>query len=216
LPTEVLYNTVSTPRGGQYQLTLSDGSKVWLNASSSLRFPTAFPGTERRVEITGEAYFEVAGNESKPFVVDIAGKGEVEVLGTQFNINAYEDEPAIKTTLLEGKVKVSESNGSQSSVLKPGQQAQLANGIRVMDNVDMEEIMAWKTGWFYFDRQELPAIMRQVSRWYDVDVRYEGRISKKSFSGIVGRDNDIKDVLKIMENAGIRFRIEGSSITVLQ
>jgi transmembrane sensor len=212
---EILYNTVSTPRGGQYQLTLADGSKVWLNAASSLRFPAAFAGSERRVEITGEVYFEIAKDISKPFRVSIAGKSEVEVLGTYFNINAYNDEPAIKTTLLEGSVKVSAIADGQTLVLKPGQQAILDDQLRKVDQVDTDEIIAWKTGWFYFDHQELPAILRQVSRWYNVGWRYEGPISKKSFSGIVSRENDISDVLKIMENAGVRFKIENNTIIVL-
>jgi ferric-dicitrate binding protein FerR (iron transport regulator) len=213
--TEMLQNTISTPAGGQYQLTLSDGTKVWLNAASSLRFPAAFTGNDRQVSITGEAYFEVAKNTSKPFKIQIANSGMVEVVGTSFNINSYTDEPSINTTLLEGSVKITSLSG-ESNTLKPGQQAKLKESITILNDVDTDAIVAWKTGWFQFNRADLPTIMRQVSRWYNVTVAYEGNFSKKSFSGIVSRENDIADVLKIMENAGIRFRIVGKTITVLE
>lgn len=214
--TEVLYNTIATPRGGQYQLTLSDGSKVWLNAASSIRFPVSFSGKERKVEITGEAYFEVAKNASIPFKVNVAGKGEVEVLGTHFNINSYADEATINTTLLEGKVKVSSSVNSE--FLSPGQQALLnLNGqITLNTNADAEEVMAWKNGLFNFNSLNIENIMRQISRWYDVDVTYEGKISKETFSGIVGRNSNASQVLKIIEEGGVKFRIEGKKIVVLE
>jgi ferric-dicitrate binding protein FerR (iron transport regulator) len=214
-PAEMLYNSIVTPAGGQFQLTLSDGTKVWLNASSSLRFPAAFTGNDRQVSITGEAYFEVAKNTSKPFRVNIDNRGTVEVLGTSFNINSYSDEPSVNTTLMEGSVKITSLSGGDIT-LKPGQQARLKESITILNDVDTDEIVAWKTGWFQFNRADLPTIMRQVSRWYDVEVLYEGKISKKSFSGIVSRENDISDILKIMENAGIGFRIEGKKITVIQ
>ncbi len=213
--TEILQNTITTPAGGQYQLTLSDGTKVWLNAASSLRFPAAFTGNDRKVSITGEAYFEVARNTSKPFKIQIANSGMVEVLGTSFNINSYTNEPSINTTLLEGSVKITSLSGEQIT-LKPGQQAKLKESITILNDVDTDAIVAWKTGWFQFNRADLPTILRQVSRWYNVTVAYEGNFSKKSFSGIVSRENDIADVLKIMENAGIRFRIVGKTITVLE
>lgn len=217
--TEVIYNTISTPRGGQYQLTLADGSKVWLNASSSIHFPAAFTGKARQVDITGEAYFEVAKNISMPFKVKIntplGDGGEVEVMGTHFNINSYSDEPTIKTTLLEGRVKVSAQNG-QSSLLMPGQQAQVSEGIKVVSNIDTDEIIAWKAGMFQFTRTDIKTIMRQISRWYNVDVQFEGDFSKKSFSAIVSRSNNISEVLKIMEKAGIQFRIEEKKIIVFQ
>ena len=211
---ETSYNTITTPRGGQYQLVLSDGSAVWLNAASSLKFPVAFGGKERKVEVSGEAYFEIAKNSSMPFKVTILGKGEVEVLGTRFNINAYSDEEVVRTTLLEGSINVSLTNGTSVRLL-PGQQAKMNNSISIQSNVDTDEIIAWKTGWFNFDHTDISSIMRQVSRWYDVDVVFQGQPGKKTFSGIVSRDNKISEVLKIMEKAGVVFRIEGKQITVL-
>ncbi len=213
-PTEIVYNTISTPRGGQYQLTLADGSKVWLNAASSLRFPASFTGNERKVEITGEAYFEIAKNASMPFIVSANGLN-VEVLGTHFNINSYADEAAITTTLLEGAVKVSKGNALQ--LLSPGQQAQVTNNgpIRVSKIIDVEEVMAWKNGSFVFNSTDIENIMRQISRWYDVDVSFDGSISKELFSGIVSRTSKLSQVLKIMERAGVKFKIEGKRIEVM-
>ena len=186
---EVIYNTISTPRGGQFQLILSDGSKVWLNAASSLRYPATFSGKERKVELTGEGYFEVSKNPSMPFKVKIntplEERGEVEVLGTHFNINSYADEATINTTLLEGKVKItpvtnSQLNTQNSQILSPGQQAQISTGIKVINIVDTEPIIAWKTGFFHFVRANVNTIMRQIGRWYDMDVQFEGDISKKN------------------------------------
>ncbi|MBK6949895.1 MAG: FecR domain-containing protein [Haliscomenobacter sp.] len=200
---------------GQFQLSLADGTRVWLNSSSSIRFPAAFAGKERKVEITGEAYFEVAKNTAQPFRVDAGGKFVVEVMGTQFNVNAYSDESESRTTLLEGKVRISTPEGKEVS-LEPNQQARIAgNRLRVAESVDTDEAVAWKTGWFMFDRTDLPGIMRQISRWYDVDVEFEGKIDPRSFSGIVNRNNKVSEVLKIMENAGVRFRIEKDRIVVI-
>ena len=210
----IQYNTVTTIRGGQYQLILSDGSKVWLNAASSLRFPASFAGKERSVELTGEGYFEVARNPAMPFKVKINGESEVSVLGTAFNINAYPDERTMNTTLIEGSVNFTAVNG-ESVKLKPGQQAQSGSAVSVINNVDIDEITAWKSGWFNFDRADIASIMRQVSRWYDVEVVFQGQPSKKTFSGIVSRSHQISEVLKIMEKAGVRFRIDGRKITVL-
>lgn len=212
---EALYNTINTPRGGQYQLVLADGSQVWLNAASSIRFPVDFTEKVRKVEITGEAYFEIKKDAAKPFIVTIPGKGQVEVLGTHFNINAYDDENTLNTTLIEGSVKFIADNG-ESVKLKPGQQAQLSSSVSVLNDADIDKIIAWKTGWFNFDRADITTIMRQVSRWYDVEVVYEGQVSKKTFSGIVSRSQQIAEVLKIMEKAGVKFRIEGKKITVLR
>lgn len=210
----IQYNTVTTIRGGQYQLILSDGSKVWLNAASSLRFPASFAGKERSVELTGEGYFEVVRNPAMPFKVKINGESEVSVLGTAFNINAYPDERTLNTTLIEGSVNFTAVNG-ESVKLKPGQQAQSGSAVSVINNVDIDEITAWKSGWFNFDRADIASIMRQVSRWYDVEVVFQGQPSKKTFSGIVSRSHQISEVLKIMEKAGVRFRIDGRKITVL-
>ena len=212
---EVLYNTLATPRGGQYQLVLPDGSKVWLNATSSIHYPTAFIGNQRKVEITGEAYFEVAKDVSKKFLVTVNGV-TTEVLGTHFNVNAYNDESTMKITLLEGSVKV--TNNISSAMLLPGQQAQLNpnENIDVNKNVDAEEVMAWKNGLFQFNSLQVEAIMRQISRWYDVEVVYETKANQKHFSGIVSRSSNVLDVLKIMEQAGIKFNIEGKKITVMK
>lgn len=212
-PNELSYNTVTTPRGGKYQLELSDGSIVWLNAASSLRFPISFTGNERKVEVTGEAYFQVSKNAQKPFKVVVPGKGEIEVLGTQFNVNSYTDEEAVNTTLVEGKVKFSAVNG-ESKNLKPGQQVSMNNKLSVKE-VDLDEVIAWKTGWFNFNRSEITVIMRQISRWYDVDVVFEDEPLNKTFSGVVNRNNNLTDVLKVMEKVGVRFKIEGKKIVVL-
>jgi ferric-dicitrate binding protein FerR (iron transport regulator) len=210
------YNTVTTPRGGQYQLVLSDGTKVWLNAASSLRFPTAFVGSERKVEMTGEGYFEVAHNDKKPFLVR-AGGMDVEVLGTHFNINAYEDEGAVKTTLLEGKVRASAANG-QAVVLKPGEQARLFDGdaqLSKRNNADLDEVIAWKNQMFVFNSAPLASVMRQIERWYDVEVEYQGHIPQDRFIGTITRNTNLSEVLKVLEYSNVRFKVEGKKITVM-
>jgi transmembrane sensor len=209
---EVVYNTLSTPRGGQYQLVLPDGSKVWLNASSSIRYPVTFKGKERNVSITGEAYFEVAKNATMPFTVTVK-EATVQVLGTHFNIMAYDDEGSMNTTLLEGSVKV--SKGAQHKILAPGQQAKIAQtGAIKIKEADIEEVMAWKNGWFQFNSWNIEKIMRQVARWYDVEIVYEGSISARHFSGMVSRENNISQVLKIMQAGGVHFKISGRKIIV--
>ena len=214
---EVVYNTVSTPRGGQYQLVLADGSKVWLNAASTLRFPTSFVGKERKVELEGEGYFEVAKNAAMPFKVDVDGKGEVEVLGTHFNINSYSNEPAINTTLIEGSVKVTGNLSGKTQNLNPGEQARInaAGQVTLNRNINVDEIIAWKEGNFNFNSAGIEYIMRNVSRWYDLDVVYQGVPSKETFSGIVSRNSNLSEVLMIMKQAGIKFKIEGKKITVM-
>lgn len=214
-PAAVLFNTIKTPRGGQYQLELTDGTKVWLNAASSLRFPTAFAGAERKVELTGEAYFEVAKNASMPFVVAVADKANVQVLGTHFNINAYDDEATINTTLLEGKVKVSGSGDAKT--IEPGQQARLnANGqIAINRNPDIEQVMAWKNGLFHFEGENIDVIMRQLARWYDFDVTYDKQVTEKFFVKI-NRNTNISNIFKILETTGgAHFKIDGKKITVM-
>ncbi len=211
---EVLFNTISTPRGGQYQVVLPDGSKVWLNASSSIRFPTAFIGKERRVDITGEAYFEVARNKAMPFIVKANGS-EIEVLGTHFNVMAYEDEGFLRTTLLEGAVKFT-SNGN-SAMLKPGQQSQLnINGqMKVLDDVDLEDVMAWKNGYFHFNGADFQATARQLSRWYDVDVICNKEVDDLLYADIP-RNTKLSDVLTALELTGkIRFEITGKKVIVI-
>jgi len=212
--TEMTYNTLTTPRGGQYQLSLPDGSKIWLNAASSIRYPTAFTGSERKVEITGEVYFEVAGDAMRPFRVTNKGM-IVEVLGTHFNINAYEDEPEVRTTLSEGKVRV--RHGGNSQLLSPGEQAVLhpSGEIGLEKEIDLEKTMAWKNNQFIFERDELPAILRQLSRWYDVETEYQGPLKPYHFSGVISRARNASEVLQVLQATGnIHFIIEGKKILV--
>jgi len=209
----VTYNTLSTPRGGQYQLVLPDGSKVWLNASSSIHFPTTFVGNERNVELTGEAYFEITKNKEKPFHVNVNGM-QVEVLGTHFDINAYSDEDAIKTTLLEGSVKI--KSGWRSTLLEPGQQGLLEkndNNVKIK-KVDVNEVMAWKNGLFQFEGTDIKTIMREISRWYDVEIEYAGKVPERRFEGKISRDAQLSDVLKILQLSNVKFSVQGKKIIV--
>ena len=216
-PTQVLYNTVTTPRGGQYQLLLADGSKVWLNSASSIRFPVSFAGDTRRVEVTGEAYFEVAKNPSMPFKVEVNGKKEIEVLGTHFNTNSYEDEGSIRTTLIEGSVKVTSLKTQESKLIMPGQQAHLnTNGQIGIDKADPDKVMAWKNGYFNFDGADTKTVMQFVSRWYDVDVLYEGEIPQREFGGDIEKNLKLSQLLKILEKNDLQFRLEGKKLVVLQ
>ena len=210
----VVYNTITTPKGGQFQVVLSDGSKVWLNAASSITFPTAFTKNERRVNITGEVYFEVAKNKNLPFRV-VSGKQTVEVMGTHFNINAYADESAIRTTLAEGSVKVLAHN--RTVFLKPDQQAKVSNaasGEIDVKAVDVDDILAWKNGNFVFENAEIPFIMRQAARWYDVNVKYEGNVSERRFSGSISRSVNLSELLKMLKYSGVNFRIADQTIIV--
>lgn len=208
-------NTITTPRGGQYQLVLNDGSKVWLNSASTLSFPAVFTGNSREVEITGEAYFEVAKNPAKPFRVK-ANRTVVEVLGTHFNMMAYNDEAVMKTTLLEGAVKI--SNNNYSSILKPGQQASLnqSGQIKVIDDADAEDSVAWKDGLFQFTDASIQSIMRQAARWYDVEVSYEGQIPVREFTGRISRNVRASELLGMLKYAGVNFRIEDKHITIME
>jgi len=210
---ELSYNTLTVPRGHQFQVVLPDGTKVWLNAASSLRYPTVFAGAQRRVEITGEAYFEVAHNAAHPFIVK-KGETEIKVMGTHFNINAYDEESSQNITLLEGSVQVTKDNNS--TVLKPGQQAQVNNGIHVADNVDLEQVMAWKNGKFQFgETADIQTVMRQIANWYDVDVEYKGTITNH-IGGTISRNVNLSQVLKMLETTGVaRFRVDGRSIEVM-
>ena len=209
-----LYNMISTPRGGQYQVVLSDGTKVWLNAASSIKFPTVFAGHERKVELTGEAYFEVAKNKDMPFKIAVDHMS-VEVLGTHFNVDAYKDEEVIKTTLLEGAVKL--VTGDRQAFLKPGQQGvlnqQQSFNIR---SVNTEEAVAWKNGYFIFNNENIQGIMRKISRWYDVEVVYKGKVDEQDFGGTVSRFDGVTDVLKSLELTGtVHFKMEGRRIIVM-
>lgn len=208
-------NTISTPRGGQYQLVLPDGSKVCLNSASSLSFPTRFTGKTREVTITGEAYFEVAKNPQMPFRVK-SDNTTVEVLGTHFNIMAYSDEVEMKTTLLEGSIKI--SNGTANGILKPGQQAVLnkAGKLKVLNDVDVDDEIAWKDGIFQFRDAGIDAIMRQAARWYDVEVAYEGKIPQREFTGRISRNVKASQLMNMLGYAGIKFKIENKRITIQQ
>lgn len=217
-PVAIVYNTVSTRRGGQFQIVLPDGSKVWLNTVSSLRFPTAFTGTERVVELKGEAYFEVAKNAAQPFVVHVStaeDKGmDVRVLGTQFNVMAYDNEAEIRTTLLEGAVKV--MKGDKSRVLAPGEQAKVdkQGGLTLDAKADVDLAMAWKNGFTSFKSADIRSIMRQVERWYDIDVVYEGNVPERTFSGGISRDANLSELIRLLEVSKIHFKIEGRKLIV--
>lgn len=210
--TAVQLNTITTPVGGEYQVVLPDGTKVWLNAASSLRFPTAFTGKERIVELSGEAYFEVAKNASVPFSVKI-NLAEVKVLGTHFNIMAYEGEKAVKTTLLEGSVKL--TNGGVSKILKPGQEGRFTNnGDIELGIADIEEAVAWKNDYFIFNKADIKTIMRQLSRWYSVDVVYKSEMPDDLYVGKISRNAKLSEVLRILELTHIHFEIQGNQIII--
>lgn len=211
--TAISYNTLTTPRGGQFQVRLPDGTMVWLNAASSLRYPTAFTGGERKVEISGEAYFEVVKDSHQPFKVKIGEQGEVEVLGTHFNVDAYPDESSINTTLLEGAVRV-----NNKVVLKPGQQAQVANNsIKTINNANITKVMAWKNGLFNFEDASLREVMQQLARWYDLQIVYEQNVPDMYFEGEMSRDMNLSQVLDGLQKTGVRFRIEaGKRLVVLK
>jgi ferric-dicitrate binding protein FerR (iron transport regulator) len=214
----ITYNLLTTPRGGQYQLLLPDGSKVWLNAASSLRYPTCFSGHERLVELQGEAYFEIAHNPSAPFRVSILSQkgqapAEIEVLGTHFNVKAYKDEPAVRATLLEGSVRV--HKGGAALPLQPGQQASWTSTTDIeVAAADVDEAIAWKNGLFMFDRATVEDVMRQLSRWYDVEVVYTNGIPKDLFHGEMYRNVNVSRVLKVLEISGVHFTVEGKKILV--
>lgn len=206
-------NTIQTPRGGQYQLILPDGTKVWLNAASSLNYPTAFVGTGRQVQLKGEAYFEVAEDKSKPFTV-LVGDMQVNVLGTHFNVMAYDDENAIKTTLLEGAIKV--TRGQASRLLTVGQEAscERSSGAFQLLDVDADGAVAWKNGYFQFNGVAIETVMRQIARWYDVDVEYQGR-TNEHFRGKIPRSVNASEVFKMLELTGAaHFTLEGKKIIV--
>ena len=210
------YNIMRIPRGRQFQLILPDGSHVWLNAASSICYPIAFTGSERVVEITGEAYFEVAPDARRPFRVQ-AGEARVDVLGTHFNIMAYDEENAVRTTLLEGRVKVTRAGASH--LLRPGQEARMlrdSHNIQVVDDAPIGEAVAWKNGLFYFHNgSSLQTVMRQIERWYDVSVVYEGEPHEMEFGGKISRNSNLSEVLKILEISKVHFRIEDKKIIVM-
>jgi transmembrane sensor len=206
----VVYNTMTTPKGGQYQLVLPDGTHVWLNAESSITYPSAFTGEKREVKVTGELYFEVAHDAKKHFVVAIEGKPSVEVLGTHFNIKAYTDEPVTETTLLEGSVKTG------TVILKPGQQARVTatNKISVQNDVDIEKVMSWRNGKFNFEDLNVEEVMKLIGRWYDIEVVYENKPPDTRFFGSMSRSVPLSTVLKGLEKSKVEFTIEGNKLIV--
>lgn len=225
---EVRYNSIQTPRGGKYQLILSDGTKVWLNASSRLRYPIAFSGSERKVELEGEGYFEVKKNVRQPFRVNLGSGASVKVLGTSFNINSYSDEGDVRATLLEGKISF-EKDASFKFVL-PGQQIRYVHEdptqsiatlplssnsrIELVEDVDVQAVIAWKNDLFMFNSEPVTSIMRQISRWYDIDIVYHANFANETFSGIVSSKSNLDQVLKIMEEGGVKFKLVDKTITV--
>ena len=212
---KIAYNTLVTANGKTFQIELPDGTNVWMNAGSSLKYPTYFSGSERAVTLTGEAYFEVAHNEKMPFKVFSNGQ-EVEVLGTHFNIKSYLNEPVIKTTLLEGKIKITE--GENSSLVKPGQQVKifLNNHAMKISEVNTESAIAWKNRLFYFEDAKYDEIMREIERWYDVDVIYKGKIPDERFQGAIQKDLKLNQVLKMLESKDVHFKVSGKEVLVTQ
>ncbi|OMP79672.1 MULTISPECIES: FecR family protein [unclassified Chitinophaga] len=209
----VSYNMIHTPNARQFKLVLPDGTTVWLNAGSSLKYPTAFTGSDRTVTITGEAFFDVAKDAVHPFVVEVANQMKVQVLGTQFNINAYTDEQQIKATLIQGSIRV--NKGAAAVVLQPGQQAQVNDDITVNSHINTAQVTAWKDGVFNFDDLGVEAVMHQLARWYDIEVVYEQGIPTSRFYGEIGRNLSLAQVLEGLKLSGVHFRIEGKRLIVL-
>lgn len=214
------YNTLTTAKGETFVAQLADGTLAWLNAGSSIRYPVSFTGSERIVEITGELYFEVKHDATKPFHVKVNGM-DIQVLGTHFDANAYSDEESIKTTLLQGSIKI--STGDKIKILKPRQQAQVSNStnknekdIHVISDVNTDEVIAWKNGFFNFDGVDIPTALRQVARWYNIDIIYEGEVPRDKFVGEVERNLSLSQALKILERAGLQFTVQGRKLIVKQ
>jgi ferric-dicitrate binding protein FerR (iron transport regulator) len=210
----VVYNTITTAKGRQFNIVLPDGTRVYLNAASSVRYPTAFTGKERRVEVSGEAYFEVAKNVDLPFRVSIDRGAEVEVLGTSFNLNAYQDESSIDATLVDGSIRVVKDE--EKTVLKPGEQARIAENIRVIKNVDVGKAVAWKNGIFNFEGVGLREMMRQLERWYDIEVTYGENVKDVKFFGKISRKVDLATVLEALKGFGLHYEMKTDrKLTVL-
>ncbi len=215
-PAGVFYNTLSTAKGGRTRVVLADGTKVWLNALSSMKFPTAFTGSDRTIELTGEAYFEVAPNHNKPFKIK-KGTTEITVLGTHFNVNAYDDEENLTLTLLEGKVSISSASGQQPKVIQPGEQTTCSpdGKLQTTRNADLDKAIAWVNNEFDFEKDDIAFIMRQLTRWYDVDVKYAG-ISGSHYTGHITRTASISQVLDMFGKLGyVRFEIAGRTISII-
>lgn len=212
----VAINTIKVPRGNQFELTLSDGTKVWLNSETTLTFPTRFVGIYRKVTLQGEAYFEVAKNKEKPFIVS-ANQTSVQVLGTHFNVSAYPDDDKVKTTLLEGSVKL--SNGNTSALIVPGQQATLAANSKKIEisTARINEVMAWTNGYFIFHDENIVNVMKQAIRWYDIDVEYQGNVKGIEFGGSISKYKDITALLHIMEMTHtIHYKIDGRRVVIME
>lgn len=219
--TGMVFNTMSTPRGRQFHLTLPDGTGVWLNAASSIRYPVAFDARERKVEVTGEVYFEVMKNKQHPFIVNVNNRMEVEVLGTDFNINAYDNESAIAATLLSGSIKVIKSAVADQLVLKPGQQALMNNaataqhGIQLVPDADIEKVTAWRKGLFNFRDIPFDEAMRQLQRWYDIEVVYENGVPDIELMGEMTKGVSLNGLLLGLGKLGLNYRLEGRKLIIL-
>jgi len=207
-------NILETPAGGQYQLTLADGTRVWLNALSSLKFPAGFTAGTRSVELTGEAYFEVAKDASRPFVVHVNGAA-VRVYGTHFNIMAYHNEQALETTLLEGSVSF--ANGDKQVMLKPGQQSRLTQDadVKLIDDVDLDQVVAWKNGWQSFNNANIQTILRQIERWYSIKAEYKGAVTKRRFTGDIPRSATLSEVLKLFKVNHINCELDAENKKII-
>jgi transmembrane sensor len=213
---KMLFNRLYTPRGGQYQVVLPDGSKVWLNSDSELSFPITFNGRDRRVELTGEAYFEVKHMDDVPFKVATAQQ-EIKVLGTHFNVNGYTDEQDIHTTLLQGSVMVSNLRSGSHQLLVPGQQSNInkSDGAIKVKSVNLDEAVAWKNGYFLFDNRDLKSIMKVISRWYNVDVEFKSINTSEKFGGTFSRSADLSEILTNLQDLGsVHFKTEGRKVIV--
>ncbi len=211
-----VYNTMSTPKGRQFQLQLPDGTHVWLNAASSITYPTAFSEKAREVSVTGEVYFEVAKRDKQPFIVKVNEQTRIEVLGTHFNVNAYASEPAIRTTLLEGSVRVTAYD--QLQTLKPGQQAKVDphEKIKIVDDADINQVMAWKNGLFNFNGYDLKAVMREIGRWYDLEIVYEAEPAAGEVEGEIQRNFSLSQVMKVLQKINVHYRLEGKKLTIME
>lgn len=211
-PPSNFINIVETPAGGEYQLLLPDGSKAWLNAKSSLKYPTSFRGNNQRiVELTGEGYFEIAHNSSQPFIVKSAGQ-EIKVLGTHFNVNAYADEPYMLTTLLQGSVQVSRAN--KITILRPGEQSQIATAGIMVRNVNTERVVAWKNGKLAFKKTSIRQVLREISRWYDIEIEYMGNPPDYTISGEVSRQSNLSGILKILSLSDVHYKQQGRKLSI--
>jgi len=213
MPNETVYNTIKTPRGRQFSLILPDGTLMWLNAASSVRYPLAFHSTERMVSVTGEVFFEVKKDVSRPFRVAAPNQAVVEVLGTSFNLNSYPDEDGMRTTLVEGSVRVTTGN-SPGIVLKPGHQAVAKNGSITVHQADVEQVTAWKNGFFHFRDAGIDEVMRQIARWYDLEIEYSGTLPDEKFDGEISRNNNLSEIIRILKLSKIKIRLEDKKLIV--